>query len=122
LGPVWVPLGGASPMGPAWPQWGRDQSPDLLWLPWVRVLSYGPRLSALQAWPVPLAAYGRSGGVARLVGPLFRLPFGQFCPFGHVKRHTQVWAVLQLGIPQPTCYCLAIRTVSNMFICTLRTA
>jgi len=44
--------GVAHPLGFVWPPWGRGLSP-------------GPRMTAVEAWPIPWAPYGPRGCVAR---------------------------------------------------------
>ena len=64
--------GGAAPLGPVWPPWGRGRSP-------------GPRMAAVGAWPLPSAPPGRRGGVAAPGAPPcsrggVAAPPGPVCP------------------------------------------
>jgi len=63
--------GVARPLGPVWPPWKLACRLAPVWPPLGRGSSFGSRILAFGAWPVPWAPYGRRGGVARPLGPVW---------------------------------------------------
>ena len=56
--------------------WGMAGPLGLVWRPWGRSRSPGPRVAAVGTWPFPWASCGRRGGVAGPLG-LVWLPWGR---------------------------------------------
>jgi len=76
----------AVPLGLVWLPWGRGRSPGtrlaavgvwpVPWAPSGALQVQWARLVAVWAWPVQSASYGRRGGVAGPMGPVWP-PWGR---------------------------------------------
>jgi len=63
--------GVAVPLGLVWPPWGRGRSPGPRVVVWGRGRSAGPRVAAVGAWPLPWALCGRRVSVVFPLGPVW---------------------------------------------------